>query len=331
MDMESDVRRPSAPDAGPDAEQPGLDPDTGERNPGEPDTGGDGQDGSIVADTTPGALRVVTWNAHDLYDDIADNCDRCPYYDATQTPSTAEYATKVDGVVKTLAKLGGDVVFLEEVENQAVLDRIAASPELAGFNYQTRLLVRGNDPRGVNIGLLSRIAVDRFLSHRTDRFTNMDQPTTLHRFARDALEVHMTVRGKPVTFIGVHFKAKVQPDDPDQRLAEAQRSREIADELLKADEGAYVFILGDFNDYPGSAPLVAVRDGRSKLEFRNAAESLPQEQQYSYTYSGNRQLIDHLFASPAAAARLNKDSVVIVHDKGVPSDHDPVAATYTVP
>jgi predicted extracellular nuclease len=219
---------------------------------------------------------------------------------------------------------------LQEIENLGVLDKLAASPALAPFQYQYRTLLPGNDPRGINIGFMSRYPVKDAYTHRNDTFTREDVPGQVYKYTRDALEVHMIHEGKHLVFIGVHFKAKAAPDDPDRRLAEAQHSRTIADTILQGDPSAYLWVLGDYNDTPGSMPVLAVQDGKYGPKYEDAANYVPVVDRYTYKYAGQKQLIDHLFASPGPAQRIDSSSVTILHDPS-DSDHAPIAATYQVP
>jgi endonuclease/exonuclease/phosphatase family metal-dependent hydrolase len=276
----------------------------------------------------PGPLRVVTWNVHDFYDDVAGNCQCTLNTEDFMSPSAL--STKVSSVSQTLAGLAGDVVMLQEVENIGVLDKLASSSALASLQYQYKAIFAGNDPRGINIGFLSRYPIQGAYSHKDDKFTREDSPGQVYVYARDALEVHLDYRGKHLAFIGVHFKAKTDGDDPDRRLAEAQHSRKIADAILQNASGSYVWVLGDFNDTPGSAPFLAVQNGLAGPLFDDAGGYVGTADRYTYTYGGQKQLIDHVFASPTPAGRIDKSSIKIVHGQ-LPSDHAPVAATYQVP
>jgi len=284
-------------------------------------------------DSTP--LRLVTWNVHDFYDTISGNCTQC--MPGLETVSTAvAFQQKLSATTQQLAKLAGDVVMLQEIENAGVLDKIAQSSALASLKYQYRYLFPGNDPRGINIGLMSRYPVDTAASHKDDSFTRVDRPTTAFRYARDCLEVHMTYHGTHVALLGVHFKAR--PDDADQvdrRLAEAQHTRAIADLISQADPSAYLWVLGDYNDDDGAPAYLAVQNGQAGPTYVDAASVIPKLQRYSYVYNSVRQLIDHMFASPDPASRLDPASVLLPHDStssnDTPSDHDPIAATYLMP
>lgn len=319
-DSSGQQQQPPPPSDASDEEQPDASPDAE-------------ADAEQQADTeppeawAPAPLRVVTWNVHDFYDNIAGNCG-CK---EEPTPkSSNEYQQKISSVAGVLSKLGADVVMLQEVENAGVLDKLAADPALASSQLQYRYLFPGNDPRGINIGFMSRYPVKSATSHQDDQFTREDKPAAVYRYTRDALEIRMDHRGKQLVFFGVHFKAKSDPDDPDKRLAEAQYTRKLADNALKNDPSAYVFILGDFNDTPASPPFMAVQNGNSGPQFDAVAGYAPVSDRYTYTYGGQKVLIDHLFASPSPAMRLDKSSVTITHST-LPSDHAPIAATFQVP
>lgn len=279
--------------------------------------------------TTPGPMRVVSWNCWNFFDDKLGNCgDYCPFEEKL---STSAYQAKIAGIAKGLKELDGDVVLLQEVENMEVLDALVAHPDMAGMGYQTRELIPGNDPRGINIAFLSRAPVEQYISHKDDKFTRIDNPAFVYQFARDAVEIHMTYRGHKVGIVGVHFKARINDEDPDRRVAEAQQARAIADAMLAADPETYVYIAGDFNDTPGTDTYLAVRDGANGPAFEHALTSIPTEDRYSYQYGSSNQLLDHLLASPNLGARLDADSATIIHDDSLESDHAPIAATYTVP
>jgi endonuclease/exonuclease/phosphatase family metal-dependent hydrolase len=291
--------------------------------------GGDAVDAEQPEAWTPAPLRVVTWNVHDFYDDIANNCQDCPYEPTPKT--TSEYQSKISQVGGILAKLAGDVVMLEEIENIGVLEKLAGSSALASLQYQYRYLFRGNDPRGINMGFLSRYPVDNAISHKDEQFTEIVNPGKVYDFTRDALEIHMRYRGKHVALVGVHFKAKSGTDDfAENRLAEAEQARKIADGILTGDSSAYVWVLGDFNDSTGSPPYLAVQNGKSGPKYEDVASKAPTADQYSFIYDNQKSLIDHMFASPGAFQRLVSNSVTIQHG-ALPSDHAPIAATFQVP
>jgi endonuclease/exonuclease/phosphatase family metal-dependent hydrolase len=266
---------------------------------------------------TPTSVRIATFNAHDLFDDQKDGDE--------MVVDRATYTSHVRAVAQVLFLLNSDIVVLQEIETLRILERLAAV-EAAGLGYGHAVLVPGNDPRGINIGVLSRLPFDAVVSHKNDVFPGAEGT---HRYARDCLELHRTVGDRDLVLLAVHLKSKAVPDDPDKRLAEARHTRTIADSIVAADPSAAVLILGDMNDVPGSAPLLAI-EGTESGPYTDAAYVLPNA--WTYDYGGARQLIDHQMMNPQARPMLDPGSVAIPHGTTVEraSDHAPLAATYVL-
>jgi predicted extracellular nuclease len=133
-----------------------------------------------------------------------------------------------------------------------------------------------------------------------------------------------------------HFSSKGGDDplfgrwQPAQRSSEVKRhqqAREVrgfVDELLAADKNARVAVLGDINDFEFSETTdILVGDGATALT--DLPRTLPENEQYTYVYEGNSQVLDHILLSP----RFVKDTFAydIVHVNAEfadqISDHDP--------
>ncbi|MEP7119395.1 MAG: endonuclease/exonuclease/phosphatase family protein [Byssovorax sp.] len=289
-------------------------------------SGGAGGTGGNPVPAVP--LTIVDWNTHNYFDAKKD-----PTLTGEIVLSAADYAKKRVTIGAELKALNGDIVVLAEVENKAILDDLNTS-EL-GSAYGTTYLVQGNDPRGIDVGVLSKIAPDSIVSHKDDLFVKSGTNGPQYRYSRDCIELHFTFNQRKIIVLGVHFKAKAAPDDPDKRLAEAQHTRKIADDLLVKEPSAGILITGDFNDTPGSKPYLAVAGAAPQL-FVDSADAVAVAERYSYNFSGKLELIDHQMANPALHAMLDPASVVLQHAKNVDdaskyaSDHTPLKATYQV-
>lgn len=289
-------------------------------------SGGAGSGGAGGALPPPKPLSVMDWNTHDYFDTIYDNPDE-------GVPSFADYKGKRAGIGGVIKSMDPDIVMFAEVETKYILDDLN-NVELGGAYVDTELF-EGNDPRGINVGMISKVKPDKVISHKDDTFPVLGTNGPLFRYSRDCLEVHFTFNGRHMALLGVHFKAKTAPDDPDKRLAEAQHTRVIADAIVAEDPGAGVIILGDYNDLPGSPPINAVLGAEPAL-FVDATDVVPAGERYSFVFNGEQQLIDHQMANPLAAAMLDKSTVTIKHGAGVDdktkyaSDHAPIFAVYQV-
>ncbi len=237
-------------------------------------------------------LSIVEWNTRNFFDSFVN-----PATPSETVLSATDYANKRKTIGAALKALDGDIVVLAEIENKGVLDDLNKA-ELGGAYSQT-ILIEGNDSRGIDVGVLSKIAPDSVVSHKDEYFVLKGTNGPQYRFARDCLEVHFTVNQRELIVLGVHFRAKSAPDDPDKRLAEAQHARQIADDLHAKKPGAAILIVGDYNDTPGSPPYAAVMGAAPDL-FVDSADVVPFSERYSYTYQGNHELIDHQAANPGS-------------------------------
>jgi endonuclease/exonuclease/phosphatase family metal-dependent hydrolase len=277
-------------------------------------------------------LRLATFNVSNLFNDRVEQVagGRGPEL----TLSSVEYPRKISGVARIVDELGAAVVVLQEVENRAVLADLAG---LTATDYPFRLLIEGNDPRGIDVAVLSVHPPLELHSHRHDLFPlHADPGERWYRYARDCLELHLELGGVRVIVLAVHFKSK-RDDDPQLRLAEAQHTRLIADSLAARYPGSGIVIAGDFNDVPGSRAVTAV-EGQHPA-YLSAAQQLPVAERWTvaaYAADGGVALHDDLWLSPSLARGLQRRSVTVIHDLWLPadlaavSDHAPLAATFLV-
>jgi endonuclease/exonuclease/phosphatase family metal-dependent hydrolase len=291
-------------------------------------TGSGGEGGSGGSDPTPVPLAILNWNTRNFFDTKKNSPD------ASETVlSLTNYTAKRKAIGAALKALDADIVMLAEIENQAIIDDLNKT-EL-GSAYVKAVVIEGNDSRGIDVGMLSKIAPDSVVSHKEDIFVLAGTNGPQYRYSRDCLEAHFTFNQRRLIVLGVHFKAKATPDDPDKRLAEAQHTRKLADDLQAKEPGAAIVILGDFNDTTSSAPYNAVL-GAAPTIFADSADSAPLGERYSYDYMGTLELIDHQMANPRLGAMLDHAQVVIKHGNGFDdggqyaSDHAPIKATYLV-
>ena len=281
-----------------------------------------GTGGSVVL-PDPEPLKVVNWNVRNFVNNVIDDTN------APMEETDPNYLLHRGNVGNVLRALDGDIVVLQEVEHEAVLTDLDDS-ELDGA-YQEVHVVDANDPRGIDIGVLSKLPLDGIVTHKSDPFTKLGTQTPTYHYARDALEIHLTFNQRRLVLLGVHYRSKSAPDDPDKRLAEAQHTRAIADGITAADPETAVIILGDFNDTPAS-PAYDATVGTDPDVYRDVTLDLATGERWSYDFMGTLELVDQQMANPLMGSRLDAASVRIQHGPEVDaaSDHSPVIATYDV-
>ncbi|NOY94144.1 MAG: hypothetical protein GXP55_23410 [Deltaproteobacteria bacterium] len=290
------------------------------RDAGPGDSGAGDSNRVDAGPTEPADLSVVTWNLKNFFD----SSDDPSTFD--DVPSASRVTRKVNAVGRVLADLDADVIVLQEVENVGMLNRLADGP-LAGKGYDQRVLMDAFDPRGINVGFLSRLPVLRTASHFDEWFPNATD-TQDWRFARDAPEIFVDVGGFTVIVMGVHFLSQLAGDaeQRERRLAEALQVRRILDQRV-AFGNTLAVLAGDFNDVPRSPPYAALLDNGGLVDITLA---VPESGRYTTDFRGVRRQFDYILATPAMAAFVVTSSVRIARGSGVDdaSDHDPVFARF---
>lgn len=161
--------------------------------------------------------------------------------------------------------------------------------------------------------------------------------------SRKPLAAEFTFRGKTVFVIANHFASK-GGDDPlfgkwqqpirsseNGRHLQAQEVRTFLDQLLAADAGTNVVVLGDINDFEFSRTVdIMVGSGANALV--DLPRMLPVNERYSYVYEGNSQVLDQILVSQALTvappgSKYPAFDYDIVHTNSEfydqDSDHDP--------
>lgn len=273
----------------------------------------------------PVTFTLATWNVRNFFDAENDPLK------VDDVPTVGELGNKLNEVSSALRVLAADIVVLQEVENKPLLELLNNS-RLKDSGYKTVELVEGNDPRGIDVGLLSRYPIKRLQTHVDDKFPGVDGDTATYSFSRDCLEVELDVGGRSVVLLINHLRSESTSsgDGTARRAAQAAQVRKIADGLLGQNPNALLAVVGDLNDDPTSRPLQLLRDGSPALfdilTLRPAAE------RYTASWSGKPQ-VDFQLLSPAMRATLADDTARALHTSifSKTSDHYPVIASYTLP
>jgi len=256
-------------------------------------------------------LRIATYNVENLFDNHDD-----PYHDDEGT-SPKSFAER-RALVRMIDELDADVLAVQEVENRGVLEalnRHLAKP------YPIVELIEGNDRRGIDCGLMSRVPLDRTISHRLRRLQGGG------RFSRDLPVFELRPGGsRPLFVCPVHFKSKLSsrgdPGGAIKRKAETDEVIGVLDEIRSVGIAAPLVLLGDFNDVRDSKPLAGLFE-----RFSDATSSVPLDERYSYTYRGTNQQIDHVLIDGDLAVAKAR----FVRRKDNPSDHTPIVVDVSWP
>lgn len=273
----------------------------------------------VIGDT----ITIASYNVLNLFDAVDD-----PYTNDETTP--AKPARELDSLARSIRNLNADVLALCEVENRGVL-QLFVKKYLSDLGYEEVVLTEGNDVRGIDVAILSRLPVDTVTSYRHLRFP--DASGNIIRFQRDLLRARIEpAGGKAFEVFVVHLKSKGGEADGgiEIRLGEARQVRQVLDSILRQDPGADFVVCGDFNDDVGSEPLKALL-GSGPSALTTFISDLPADNRVTYNQPPHLTMIDFIFASPGMTKRYVPRSCRIIpggSPEGSGSDHNPVLARF---
>jgi endonuclease/exonuclease/phosphatase family metal-dependent hydrolase len=263
-------------------------------------------------------MRVGTFNIQNLRlrDGVLDGAhDR----DTPDTPDT--WADRIDRRLgaQVIAALRADVLALQEVFDLPTLEHFHDAFLLpAGVPaYAHRICLPGNDGRGQDVALLSRIEPLRVTSHARLRPADLglEPPPGYHPdtpiFRRDCLEVAFPA----LTLFICHYKA---PWPEPQSAWVVRRQEALATRhLVEASGRKNWLILGDLNDpaHPADDPATAPIRPPFSVDLM---ARLPQGQRWSAhdPWDDLYWRADGMLASPALA-RACPDAVPELHREGL--------------
>lgn len=255
-------------------------------------------------------VRIATWNVENLFDAFDDPWSED---EITRPPYATE--ARLEKLAAVLAELDADVVCLQEVENRPVLERFVRE-RVAQLGYEA-VLFEGNDGRGIDVALLSRLPVGPVTSYRHLRF--QDALGREQRFQRDLLRVRI---GPPLDgdVYVVHLKSQIGGDEADVvREAEAAAAAEVLAGELRRDPAYRAAVAGDFNDVPESPTL-------SAFGAVGLADPCAGTKAVTYNQEPYLSRIDFILLTPALARRCT-GTVEDSQQARAASDHNPVLVT----
>jgi endonuclease/exonuclease/phosphatase family metal-dependent hydrolase len=256
---------------------------------------------------------------------------------------TAAIATRV-------LSIGVDVLAVQEAENIEAL-RTFNSEHLGGM-YPYSVLVEGNDPRLIDVGVFSKYPIGRIVSHQTE--PDPLRPTE-RVFGRDLLQVDVLSpdrKKRLLTVFNTHLKSNYVPWREDQeagqaaanerRLRQATAMADIIKRELRSD--ARYAVVGDMNDDPDSEFMAPLTAGPLNLvdALTDVVENRPPKPESDGSNPGPRwtsrhkasgkpaehRLFDQIWVSPSLGDKVTAATIDRrTKHSGDGSDHDPAWVT----
>lgn len=171
----------------------------------------------------------------------------------------------------------------------------------------------------------------------------IDPTNSAFSSSRKPLVGEFTFNGQKIFVIANHFNSKggdqglfgkTQPpvlSSETQRNQQATIVRNFVSSIQAIDPNASIVVAGDLNDFQFSNPLNILK-GSGPTSLTTLIETLPANEQYTYNFGGNAQVIDHILVSGGLRSRLDAYDVVHINSEffDQDSDHDPSVARFTM-
>lgn len=262
-------------------------------------------------------IRVGTFNVENLFARFKFKANIDPLEavkdgwnaEATAFDINGADAKRITG--QAIKATGADILALQEVENLDTLKRFR-SEYLGGFrSYEYAVAVDGNDPRLIDVAVLSRYPIVHVRSYAHLR-TGRSQAL----FSRDCLEVDVLVGKKLLTLFVQHYKSMMGGRDAthDRRKLQVEATLEIIKDRFGRSAGREPFVvLGDFNDYMQTddegSPAIGGLVEWGQVE--NVLGRLPKEEQWTHYWDKAKKYsaLDYLLPSRTLADASSKPPV----------------------
>ncbi len=171
-------------------------------------------------------------------------------------------------LAESVERLDADVVSFQELSSQETLEKDLLSRRDLAEKYPHVAWTKGNDERGIRVGIISKYPFTMVKNHADTEFPLADGSGT-GKFSRDLLRVDINTDADPEAELSVyttHFKSR-RPADPGQvnsdlrRLSEGEATRRIVEAEMKDYPNRMFVVTGDMNDNTDDPPVQAILNG----------------------------------------------------------------------
>ncbi len=246
-------------------------------------------------------IHVASYNVENLFDGLNQGSEYRDFKLGKNGWSKKMAEKKFANTVKAVKFINADILALQEIENKAILKRLANK---TGFKYFA-FTKPYRSP--VGLGVLSKYPIVSYKSVNAGI-----------RRTRDFLHVSINIEGKKLGLWVVHFPT--QKHDKSKRLKVAKTLRKA---VLKSKEKDFL-LLGDFNTKISSKSILQDTFGQlsNKQGFYDPWSEVSYENRYSQVFFGKKSALDRIIISEGLldgkGLEYKRDSLKVI--KGFLSD-----------
>lgn len=258
------------------------------------------------------SLKILWWNVKNLFDTIDE-----PLKD-DDVLSKKEYHDKTNLVSEKIKEIDADVVGLAEIENIEVLKDIAA---ISGYRYY--YLIEGNDPRGIDICLLSKFEVN-YISHKDEPIPFKENVN--YKFSRDCPEALFYFNNEKIYILLNHLKSKKDDEEGNELKKQVAQVKGILDIILsiyqKEKKAPNIIVMGDLNSERFSEPLNILE--KSGLKIINYFYN--EKKVFTYKYKNKLTTLDYFILNDVLYNKIKNKKISNNKSNGIEkiSDHYPL-------
>jgi endonuclease/exonuclease/phosphatase family metal-dependent hydrolase len=210
-----------------------------------------------------------------------------------------------------------DIVCLQEVENLEALKRFRNMHAGGSKLFPWALSIEGNDPRFIDVGVLSKhpIVHARSYAHLREGRSSL--------FSRDCLEIDVLVGSKTLTLFVQHYKSMMggRKRTRPRRVLQVNKTIEIIKDRFGAKPGNKPWVvLGDFNDYMQTdqegTPAIDTIVNWDQVE--NVVARMPAAEQWSHFYKDRNKYSQLDYLLPSKSLAKASDAVPEILRNGLP-------------
>ena len=219
----------------------------------------------------------------------------------------------------TIEKTKPDIVCMQEVENYRILEFFGRKYVDKVYRknrdpFEHKMLVDGNDPRGIDVAVMSRFKIDSFSTNKERRGTVPYHSGSKEEriFRRDCLQVNVKKNNKILPIFICHFKSMTGGRDKTKaiREMEAAEVKKIIEEKFADPVNSDWVIVGDLNDYTETDGVPDSEHGLGPLLENNFSvdiiKNIPEAKDrwtHYYATEDSYHQIDYILLSPSLAQK----------------------------